>query len=54
MFELYYAHMHSHTHTHTHTHSAQFEHTLLITDTGVEMLTGKLPNSIKQFWDKQL
>jgi len=31
--------------------SAQFEHTLLITETGVEMLTGKLPTSIKQVWE---
>ena len=32
--------------------SAQFEHTLLITDSGVEELTGKLPASCKQFWEK--
>lgn len=31
--------------------SAQFEHTLLITETGVEELTGKLPTSPKYFWE---
>lgn len=31
--------------------SAQFEHTLLITDTGVEALTGKTENSPLQFWE---
>lgn len=31
--------------------TAQFEHTLLITETGVEELTGKLPNSPKYFWE---
>lgn len=31
--------------------SAQFEHTLLITETGVEELTGKLPNSPKYSWE---
>ena len=32
--------------------SAQFEHTLLITHTGVEMLTGKLPTSPKYSWEE--
>ncbi len=32
--------------------SAQFEHTLLITDTGVDILTAKLPDSPKYFWEK--
>jgi methionyl aminopeptidase len=32
--------------------SAQFEHTLLITDNGVEVLTAKLPDSPKFFWEK--
>lgn len=32
--------------------SAQFEHTLLITETGVEPLTGKLPTSPRYFWEK--
>ena len=31
--------------------TAQFEHTLLITDNGVEELTGKLPTSPKYFWE---
>ncbi len=31
--------------------SAQFEHTLLVTDTGVEALTGKLPSSKAFFWE---
>lgn len=31
--------------------SAQFEHTLLITDDGVEKLTGKLDSSPKFFWE---
>lgn len=31
--------------------SAQFEHTLLITDTGVEELTAKLPTSPKYSWE---
>ena len=31
--------------------TAQFEHTLLITETGVEMLTGKLPSSPQYSWD---
>jgi methionyl aminopeptidase len=31
--------------------SAQFEHTLLITEDGVEALTGKLPDSPKYFWE---
>ena len=33
--------------------SAQFEHTLLITETGVEALTGKLETSPKFFWEEQ-
>jgi methionyl aminopeptidase len=32
--------------------SAQFEHTFLITKTGVEALTGKLPGSPKFFWEE--
>jgi len=32
--------------------SAQFEHTLLVTPTGVEPLTGKLPSSPKFFWEE--
>lgn len=32
--------------------SAQFEHTLLITEDGVEQLTRKTANSAKQFWEK--
>ena len=32
--------------------SAQFEHTLLITEDGVEVLTGKLPTSPVQPWEK--
>lgn len=31
--------------------SAQFEHTMLVTETGVELLTGKLPSSPKYFWE---
>ena len=31
--------------------TAQFEHTLLITETGVEELTGKLPTSPKYSWE---
>jgi methionyl aminopeptidase len=31
--------------------TAQFEHTLLITETGVEALTGKLPTSPKYSWE---
>merc|ERR1719502_1493399 len=31
--------------------SAQFEHTLLITPTGTEALTGKLPTSLPFFWE---
>lgn len=31
--------------------SAQFEHTLLITEDGVEALTAKLPDSPKYFWE---
>lgn len=31
--------------------SAQYEHTLLITEDGVEVLTGKLPESPKFFWE---
>jgi len=30
--------------------SAQFEHTLLMTPTGLEALTGRLPSSPPQFW----
>lgn len=33
--------------------TAQFEHTLLINATGVEMLTGKLPTSPKYFWEEE-
>jgi methionyl aminopeptidase len=32
--------------------TAQFEHTLLITEDGVEALTGKLESSPLQFWEK--
>ena len=32
--------------------SAQFEHTLLVTPTGVEAFTGKLPSSPKFFWEE--
>mmetsp|Transcript_44551 Transcript_44551/g.69698 ORF Transcript_44551/g.69698 Transcript_44551/m.69698 type:complete len:152 (+) Transcript_44551:184-639(+) len=32
--------------------SAQFEHTLLITENGVEALTAKTENSPKQFWEE--
>lgn len=32
--------------------SAQFEHTLLITEKGVEVLTAKLPSSPKFFWEQ--
>ena len=32
--------------------TAQFEHTLLITETGVEELTGKLPTSPKYSWEE--
>lgn len=32
--------------------SAQFEHTLLVTDDGVEALTAKNENSMLQFWEK--
>uniref|UniRef100_A0A6V1URZ5 Methionine aminopeptidase n=1 Tax=Heterosigma akashiwo TaxID=2829 RepID=A0A6V1URZ5_HETAK len=32
--------------------TAQFEHTFLLTATGVEALTAKLPDSPKQFWEK--
>jgi methionyl aminopeptidase len=31
--------------------TAQFEHTLLITEDGVEELTGKLPTSPKYSWE---
>lgn len=31
--------------------TAQFEHTLLITETGVEALTAKLPTSPKYSWE---
>lgn len=33
--------------------SAQFEHTLLITNDGIEALTGKLESSPLQFWEKE-
>jgi len=33
--------------------SAQFEHTLLITDDGVEALTGKIETSMKQPWESE-
>jgi len=33
--------------------TAQFEHTLLVTPDGVEPLTGKLPTSPVQFWEKE-
>ena len=33
--------------------SAQFEHTLLITENGVEALTGKNQNSPIQFWERE-
>lgn len=33
--------------------SAQFEHTLLITEDGVEALTAKNENSMIQFWEKE-
>eukprot|EP00585_Thalassiosira_rotula_P012955 CAMPEP_0196131636 /NCGR_PEP_ID=MMETSP0910-20130528/1554_1 /TAXON_ID=49265 /ORGANISM="Thalassiosira rotula, Strain GSO102" /LENGTH=422 /DNA_ID=CAMNT_0041391119 /DNA_START=24 /DNA_END=1290 /DNA_ORIENTATION=- len=33
--------------------SAQFEHTLLVTEDGVEALTGKLENSPLQFWEEE-
>ena len=33
--------------------SAQFEHTLLITDDGVEALTGKKASSPIQFWERE-
>eukprot|EP00591_Stephanopyxis_turris_P003533 CAMPEP_0195520678 /NCGR_PEP_ID=MMETSP0794_2-20130614/17413_1 /TAXON_ID=515487 /ORGANISM="Stephanopyxis turris, Strain CCMP 815" /LENGTH=418 /DNA_ID=CAMNT_0040650089 /DNA_START=38 /DNA_END=1294 /DNA_ORIENTATION=+ len=33
--------------------TAQFEHTLLITEDGVEPLTGKLDSSPVQFWEKE-
>ena len=33
--------------------SAQFEHTLLITEDGVEALTGKTENSPLQFWERE-
>ena len=32
--------------------SAQFEHTLLVTNDGVEALTAKNENSMLQFWEK--
>jgi len=32
--------------------SAQFEHTLLITEDGVEALTGKIESSPVQFWER--
>merc|ERR1712216_1064969 len=33
--------------------SAQFEHTLLVTPTGVEAFTGRLPTSNPFFWDTE-
>jgi len=33
--------------------SAQFEHTLLVTETGVEVLTGKIESSPKFFWEEE-
>ncbi|KAJ1495740.1 hypothetical protein T484DRAFT_1761800 [Baffinella frigidus] len=33
--------------------SAQFEHTILITETGYELLTGKSKNCIRQFWESE-
>lgn len=33
-------------------HSAQFEHTLLVTDSGAEMLTARLPNSPPLWWQQ--
>lgn len=33
--------------------SAQFEHTLLITDSGVDVLTGKIESSPKFFWEQE-
>ena len=33
--------------------SAQFEHTLLVTDDGVEALTGKIESSPIQFWERE-
>uniref|UniRef100_A0A7R9WR60 Peptidase M24 domain-containing protein n=2 Tax=Craspedostauros australis TaxID=1486917 RepID=A0A7R9WR60_9STRA len=33
--------------------SAQFEHTLLVTEDGVEALTGKIETSMLQFWEKE-
>jgi methionyl aminopeptidase len=33
--------------------SAQFEHTLLITEDGVEALTGKIETSPVQFWERE-
>ena len=33
--------------------SAQFEHTLLITEEGVEALTGKKESSPIQFWERE-
>lgn len=33
--------------------SAQFEHTLLITEDGIEAMTGKLESSPLQFWEKE-
>ena len=32
--------------------SAQFEHTLLITYTGFDILTAKGPSSVVQWWEK--
>lgn len=33
--------------------SAQFEHTLLVTETGVEVLTARLPNGPKFWWEEK-
>jgi methionyl aminopeptidase len=33
--------------------SAQFEHTLLVTDDGVEAMTGKIETSPLQFWEAE-
>ena len=33
-------------------YTAQFEHTLLVTETGVQALTAKLPTSPKFFWEQ--
>ena len=33
--------------------SAQFEHTLLVNDTGVEVLTARLPTSPPLWWEAE-